>query len=308
MEEPSSAIVHFYRAIVLHADVWRERLDNTTNWAVVTTIGVISFAFSQPESPHFILLFVVVAGWIFLVMESRRYQVYDLWRRRIRSINQYVVAPRLAPDESPSADEVKKGLRALARDLGRAVPHLRFIDALGYRIRRNYGFIFIFSVGSWVMKLFLHPDEAQSGAQVMERAAVGGISGTAVMSITAVVSLIILFLALRAPSEQMVSWRRLPSPLDRLKRGSLSPAATSDRQERKDPYIRPGPRAPRPLSEFLDEDELGAGDDSDETDSDDPKKPDGSDDSDDSQTPDDSDDSHGPERQKSPPPNNGDDD
>ena len=263
MDEPSSAIVHFYRAIVLHADVWRERLDATTNWAVVTTIGVISFSFSSPDSPHFILLFLISASLLFLFMESRRYQVYDLWRRRIRSINQYIVAPRLARDEAPSDEEIDKGLAALARDLGRAVPHLRFLDAAGYRIRRNYGFIFVFTVASWFLKLYLHPQEPSSTAEFVERAGVGAITGSSVIIIVAILSMFILFLALRAPSEQMVSWRRLPSPLNRLKRGSLFPSPTSDEDEQKDPFIRPGPRAPRPLAEFVvdESEELGNSDD-----------------------------------------------
>ena len=253
MEEPSSAVVHFYRAIVLHADVWRERLDATTNWAVVTTIGVISFAFGRADTPHFVLLFLLVATWLFLVMESRRYQIYDLWRRRIRSVNQYIVAPRLAPQEAPSREEIDKGLSALARDLGRAVPHLRFFDALGYRIRRNYGFIFVLTVGSWALKLYLHPQEATSWAEFVSRAEVAAISGSVVLVIVAVLSALVLFLALRAPSEQMVSWRRLPSPLSRLRQGSLFPQRPTDEEERKDPFVRPGPRAPRPLSEFLDD-------------------------------------------------------
>lgn len=269
MEEPSSAVVHFYRAIVLHADVWRERLDATTNWAVVITIGVISFSFTQPESPHFVLLFLIAATWLFLIMESRRYQIYDLWRRRIRSINQFIVAPRLAAEEAPNEDEIEMGLASLARDLGRAVPHLSFLDALGYRIRRNYGFVFLFTVGAWVMKILLHPSEAANAAEAIERAAISGISGASVVALVGAISLVILFLALRAPSEQMVSWRRLPSPWDRLRRGSLFP----DRQIQIDddidePFVRPGPRAPKPLSEFFDEAEEDAQDDDSEEDDD----------------------------------------
>ena len=31
--------VHFYRAVVSHMDVWRQRMDATTNWAAAMTSG-----------------------------------------------------------------------------------------------------------------------------------------------------------------------------------------------------------------------------------------------------------------------------
>ncbi len=248
MKQPSSAVVHFYRAIVMHGDVWRKRLDATTNWAVVTTIGVVSFAFTRPDAPHFILLFLISADALFLTMETRRYQIYDLWRRRIRSINKYVIAPQLSPKDAPSADEIERELSDLAADLGRAVPHLPFLDALGYRLRRNYGYIYLFTVGSWVIKLYLHPIDATTTSDLLDRASVGMIPGSVTILIVALSSVIILFAALRAPSEQMMRWRRIPSPLKRLKTGSLFPPAMSEPEEEQR-LARPGALAPRPLKE-----------------------------------------------------------
>ena len=256
MNEPSSAVVHFYRAIVMHADVWRERLDTTTNWAVVTTIGVISFAFSRPQAPHFVLLLLTSASGLFLIMESRRYQTYDLWRRRIRSLNKYIIAPQISGESIQDETEVRRELDALARDLGRAVPHLRFIDALGYRLRRNYGYIYLFTIGSWVIKLYLHPSYATTSQDFVERAAVGVISGSVVILAVILNSLFVLYLALRAPSEQMLSWRQVPSPLSRIRRGLAHPRlmAAADPEDR---YVRPGALAPRPLSELIDQPQIG---------------------------------------------------
>jgi uncharacterized membrane protein len=45
-----SAMVHFYRGEMHRSQVWRTRLDTTTNWAVVTTAGLISFAFCCSET------------------------------------------------------------------------------------------------------------------------------------------------------------------------------------------------------------------------------------------------------------------
>src|SRR5690606_19527036 len=88
--DPSSAVVvHFYRAVVAHMDVWRQRMDATTNWAAATTAGMVTFSFGAPESPHFTLLLAAAFDVMFLLMESRRYQIFDLWRRRFRLLNRY---------------------------------------------------------------------------------------------------------------------------------------------------------------------------------------------------------------------------
>src|SRR5688500_20253488 len=44
-----TAMVHFFRAEIQRANVWRQRLDTTTNWAVVVTGATLSIAFSQPD-------------------------------------------------------------------------------------------------------------------------------------------------------------------------------------------------------------------------------------------------------------------
>ena len=231
MGEPSSAIVHFYRAIVMHADVWRQRLDATTNWAVVTNVGVISFSFTRPESPHFLLLLLNAASFLFLLMESRRYQIYDIWRRRIRTLNRFVIAPELSPGYGPSEDKINEELDTLAKELGQVAPCLSFLDAMGYRIRRNYGYLFLFSIGSWVLKLFLHPTEAASVPTLLERASLGGIHGFGVIIFVFIGSLFILFLAMRAPSEQMVAWKQIPSPLARFQRRFLFLPSTEEEEE-----------------------------------------------------------------------------
>lgn len=228
MKEPSTAVVHFYRAIVMHADVWRRRLDMTTNWAVVTTIGVISFVFTRPEAPHFLLLLLNFVSLLFLMMESRRYQIYDIWRRRVRVLNRYMVAPNLSPHMGVSEEEMEEELGKLAIELGRTRPHLHFLDALGYRVRRNYGYLFLFSLGMWTLKVGLHPQEAGNLAQFVERAGVGAVPGLTVIVLVMVVSALILFVALRAPSEQMEDWRQIPSPWVRFQKSLLFRTATED--------------------------------------------------------------------------------
>ncbi len=43
--EFNTALVHFYRGEVQRSNVWRSRLDATTNWAVITAGATLSFTF-----------------------------------------------------------------------------------------------------------------------------------------------------------------------------------------------------------------------------------------------------------------------
>ena len=47
--EFNAAMVHFYRGEVQRSNTWRNRLDNTTNWAVIAAGAAISFALSDPN-------------------------------------------------------------------------------------------------------------------------------------------------------------------------------------------------------------------------------------------------------------------
>jgi uncharacterized membrane protein len=88
-------LVHFYRAVVMHMDVWRQRMDATTNWAAATSAVMITFALGNVESPHFVLVIAFGFDLVFLLMESRRYQIFDLWRRRFRLLNRHLIVPAL---------------------------------------------------------------------------------------------------------------------------------------------------------------------------------------------------------------------
>ena len=46
-QEYINVMVHFYRGEIHRSTVWRQRLDATTNWAVLTTAGILSFSFAE---------------------------------------------------------------------------------------------------------------------------------------------------------------------------------------------------------------------------------------------------------------------
>ena len=79
-----TAMVHFFRAEVTRANVWRQRLDTTTNWAVVATGATLSIAFSQSNVHHSVILLNTLLVLWFLFIEARRYRYYELWSYRVR--------------------------------------------------------------------------------------------------------------------------------------------------------------------------------------------------------------------------------
>lgn len=226
--DPSSAItVHFYRAVVGHMDVWRQRMDATTNWAAATTAGMVTFSFGAPESPHFTLLLAAAFDVMFLLMESRRYQIFDLWRRRFRLLNRYVVAPALGAQTVSDREAQAASLQAIGVELGRLVPHLSLSQAVGYRLRRNYGYVFALVLLAWLLKLEVHPTGTAAFSEIVHRAAIGQLfPGPAVMALVGLGVLVAVALGLAAPTERMVNWVDLPSPLQRLvSRGSSEESA-----------------------------------------------------------------------------------
>src|SRR3954469_16109358 len=95
--EFNTAMVHFYRGEIQRSNVWRNRLDTTTNWAVITAGATLSFAFSSASNPHFVIPINSVLVAIFLLMEARRYRYYEIWSSRVRVIETGYFAQLLSP-------------------------------------------------------------------------------------------------------------------------------------------------------------------------------------------------------------------
>lgn len=216
MADQTTVLAHFYRAAVMHADVWRRRLDATTNWAIVTTAAVITFAFGDAQAPHFVLLMAMVFTLFFLLMESRRYQIYHVWELRIQTLHHYLIVPALLHLEDPDPDEVHTAFAQLARDLGITTPRMPLWRAAGYRMRRNYGPIFTIILLAWLLKLGLMPQPAADVVQLVERAAIGPVPGVWVVAFFGLFFAVCIVLAATAPSEHIVDWTMQEAPLKRM--------------------------------------------------------------------------------------------
>jgi len=89
------AIAHLYRGEVYRSTIWRSRLDNTTNWAVVTTGIALSLSYSTADSSPLPLILVGLLVTVFLLLEARRYRHFNVWRARCRLMETDFYAPLL---------------------------------------------------------------------------------------------------------------------------------------------------------------------------------------------------------------------
>src|ERR671919_457785 len=102
--EFNTAMIHFYRGEVQRSNTWRNRLDTTTNWAVITAGATLSFVFSSPHNPHFVIPINSILVMIFLLMEARRYRYYEIWSSRVRILETGYFAHLLVPENRPADD------------------------------------------------------------------------------------------------------------------------------------------------------------------------------------------------------------
>ena len=191
--EFNTAMSHFYRGEVQRSNTWRNRLDTTTNWAVLSAGAMLSFAFSSPNTPHFVIPVDSILVAVFLIMEARRYRYYEIWSSRVRVIETGYLARMLAPEAVP-AD--KDWASHLASDL--LTPHFTISvwEAIGRRLRRNYIWLFALLALSWNLKVYLYPDPAHSFDEFLSRAQVGLVSGWVVFLVGFVFNATLLVFAL----------------------------------------------------------------------------------------------------------------
>lgn len=199
--EFNTAMVHFYRGEVQRSNVWRTRLDATTNWAVITAGATLSFVFSSPDNPHFAIPINSILVSIFLFMEARRYRYYEVWANRVRVLETGYFAPMLSHRTIPSDIEWAEHIAA---DL--VSPHFTIStwEAVGRRLRANYLWIFVLLALSWTLKIYIHPSPIPAVSEadrkvfweiLFQRATVGLAPGWMVIIIGAIFNIAIIFVA-----------------------------------------------------------------------------------------------------------------
>ncbi len=248
LAEFNTAMVHFYRGEIQRSNIWRNRLDATTNWAVITAGATLSFVFSSPDNPHFAIPINTILVSIFLFMEARRYRYYEVWANRVRVLETGYFAPMLShrtiPPDKEWADHISADLLS---------PHFTISEweAIGRRLRANYLWIFILLALSWALKVYIHPSPIPTTSPAdlerfwelfMDRAQVGLAPGWLVILAGGIFNFLIFFVAFSTlklrdassevlplesfewhPLKQVSEWaggsfRRKPAPIRRSKK------------------------------------------------------------------------------------------
>lgn len=147
---PGGALAHLYRGEVHRMKMWRERLDRTSNWAVTMMAAILTWAFSRETTPHFVILIGVVMLTIFLVIEARRYRGYDIWRSRVRLMQENVWAYALNPAVGIRHPDWR---RKLSDDYLMPTAKITYEEALAHRLRRVYLPMFGVMLTAWVFRI-----------------------------------------------------------------------------------------------------------------------------------------------------------
>jgi uncharacterized membrane protein len=204
--EFNTAMVHFYRGEITRANTWRQRLDATTNWAVITTGAAITFAFGQPDGHHSLIILNALLIAMFWFVEARRYRYYELWSSRVRLMETDFYAAMLVPPFHPSPDWAE----TLAESLLQPSLPISMWEALGRRLRRNYMWIYLVLLGAWVLKIAQHPTTIYTLPEFIERAHIGILPGEVILICAVIWYVLLLILGLLTLPLRSTSGEVLP--------------------------------------------------------------------------------------------------
>lgn len=176
------AIAHLYRGEVYRSTIWRTRLDNTTNWSIVTLGIALSSTFSGPWASPLPLVLVGLLLAVFLGFEARRYRYFNVWRARARWMEVHFYAPMLTGAPRDPGDDWRA---VLSRDYAAPRHHISFARAVGRRLRRTYIWIFAIQALAYVGKIAIHPVAVTTWTELTDRAAIGPFPGLAILMLGA---------------------------------------------------------------------------------------------------------------------------
>ena len=203
--ETVTAIVHYYRAEIARMAGWRERIDQTSNWAITVVAALLSVSLSTPSSHHGVLLFAMVLVYLLLMIEARRYRFFDVYRYRVRQFERHYFAQIFSPMPDFSAN----WLQIVGQNLREPKFFISYGDAFSRRLRRNYIWMFLILLLAWVLKIST-PRLQDEGAgfrlvhslqEVLVNAGFGPIPGWLVVAGVAAFFLWLLYASLRAPDD-----------------------------------------------------------------------------------------------------------
>lgn len=147
---------------------------------------MLSVSLSSPSSHHGVLLFAMLLVFLLLVIESRRYRFFDVYRRRVRLMERNYYAGVFAGDRITEAN----WMQLLGNDLRMPRFCISLQQGMARRLRRNYCWLFLILLLAWVLKTtsaLLQPALGQFGfvhspGELLRNAAIVYIPGWMVLA------------------------------------------------------------------------------------------------------------------------------
>lgn len=184
----SSVLGDAYRGELDRETTWRSRLDQTTTWGVTIVAAILTWAFSSPDNPHYVILVAISIVLMFLLIEARRYRDYDVYRSRVRLFQQNLLADALDPSRGVERENWRI---ELSDDYRRPTLKISILEAVANRLRRIYLALLIVLLVAWLFRVTAFTPRAEWIAA----ASIANASGIAVISLLAVFYVAVLVLA-----------------------------------------------------------------------------------------------------------------
>jgi uncharacterized membrane protein len=188
-----NALIHLYRAEASGMTASRQRLDTTTSWAITSSALVITFTLGNAQISHAAILFLIFLNFFFLHLEARRFGAYEISRYRVVLLERWFYADILG------AAVDSAWVRQLVHCLRTRHPRVSFPGALGWRLRRNYLWMYLAVLLVWMSKLALSGGPmANPSVELARRATVGSVPGVVVWAVVTAFYVWLIILALLA--------------------------------------------------------------------------------------------------------------
>jgi len=200
--EATNAIVHYYRAEMGRMTSWRDRLDQTSNWAITVVAALLSVSLATPTAHHGVLIFAMLLVSLLLGVEARRYRFYDVYRMRVRQFERHYFGQLFGGSAQGGGSE--PWLEMLAQGLRHPTFRISFELAVRRRLRRNYIWMYVIVLAAWLLKIA--SPQLQDGASTdpvrpldaaIAHAALGPLPGWLVAALVGLTYAVLLLTAVR---------------------------------------------------------------------------------------------------------------
>jgi len=157
----STALVHLYRGELARQTTYRQRLDQTTNWAITISATMTGFSLSNVQIEHYVHFLILFFIFVFLIIEARRYRYYITSQSRVRLLETGFYSGIILAGCAPSTAIVNRyenWEKKLMITYDHAHSPISLLHAIVIRFRRLYAWLTLAVLIGWVLKLRVSDD------------------------------------------------------------------------------------------------------------------------------------------------------